>query len=123
MATPGPDLFVCTTCRGPGRVDGVGAALAAEVATLAADPAYAAVTVAPVACLWSCGDGASAQLRAPGRTGYVMGRFTAGDARALLDFAVAYAASADGVVPYDAWPPGILGHFIARTPPAGGTIS
>ena len=115
--TAGTDLIVCTTCRGPGRSEGTGAVLAAEVAALAAG--YDGIAVMPVACLWSCGQGVSAQLRAPAKTGYVMGGFTGGDARALLDFAAAYAASADGEVPYAAWPAGILGHFIARTPPPG----
>ena len=117
-----PDLFVCTTCRGPDRTTGVGAALASEVAALAADPAYAGVAVSPVECLWSCDRGASAQLRDAGKTGYVMGGLSDGDARALLDFALAHAATTDGVVPYDAWPKGILGHFLARTPPPGATF-
>lgn len=120
---PAAELIVCTTCRGPGRVDGVGAALAAGLATLAADPAYAAVAVTPAVCLWSCGQGASAQLRSAARTGYVMGGFVAADAAALLDFALAYAATTDGEVPFDRWPAGVLGHFIARTPPPGGGFS
>lgn len=109
-------LSICTTCRGPARVDGVGSALAAEAAVVAVDPAYAAVRVSPSACLWSCDRGASAQLHAPGKAGYVMGGFVAADAPALLDFAAAYGASDDGEVPYAAWPAGILGHFLARTP-------
>lgn len=116
------DLIVCTTCRGPGGMAGVGKELVAEVARLAAKPAYAAVAVAPAACLWSCAQGASAQLRGADRVGYVMGGFAVGDARALLDFAAAYAASVAGEVPYRDWPSGVLGHFIARTPPADGRI-
>lgn len=122
MLTAGPDgtaLIVCTTCRGPRRVDGDGARLAASAAEIATEAGYAAITVAPVACLWSCAHGASAQLHAAGKVGYIMGGFAPGDARALLDFAAAYATSADGEVPYAAWPAGIHGHFIARTPPPG----
>ena len=118
---PVADLFVCTTCRGPDRGEGTGAALAAQVAALAAGKA--GITVLPVACLWSCGAGASAQLRAPAKTGYVMGGFAAADAGALIEFAAAYAASADGEVPFAEWPAGILGHFIARTPPPGSTFA
>jgi len=51
-----------------------------------------------------------------------MGKFATSDAQALLTFANAYAASADGEVPYTEWPKGMLGRFIARTPPAGMTI-
>jgi predicted metal-binding protein len=120
---PAAEIIVCTTCRGPGGVAGTGAAFAAGLAALAADPAYGRVAVTPAACLWSCGQGASAQLRAATKTGYVMGGFVAADAAALLDFARAYAASADGEVPYDRWPAGVLGHFIARTPPPGGGFS
>lgn len=121
MTSSEADLIVCTTCRGPGRVEGGGAALAAAITALAAD--YVGIAVMPVACLWSCDEGASAQLRAADKTGYVMGGFAASDARGLLDFAAAYAASATGDVPYAAWPAGILGHFIARTPPPGATFA
>ncbi len=121
MATT--EIIVCMTCRGPGRVDGAGAALAARLAALATDAPYAAVVVTPVACLWSCGQGASAQLRHPAKTSYVLGGFAPGDAAALLDFAVAHDATADGEVPYDRWPSGVLGHFIARTPPPSGRFS
>ncbi len=112
-------MIVCTTCRGPGRVDGGGKALAAAIATIAAESAYASVAVAPVNCLWSCAQGVSVQFRAPAKTGYVLGGFAAGDARDLLDFAALYAASADGEVPYDRWPDAVRGRFIARTPPPG----
>lgn len=122
MIVPGPDgpaLIVCTTCRGPGRVDGGGAALAAALAALPGT----GVAIAPMACLWSCERGASVQLRAPGKIGYVMGGFAPADAPDLLAFAQAYAASADGEVPYREWPKGVLGRFLARTPPAGGLVA
>ena len=112
------EIIVCTTCRGPGGVAGTGAAFAAALAAAAGS----AVAVTPAVCLWSCGQGASAQLRGEGKTGYVMGGFVAADAPALLDFAAAYAASADGEVAFDRWPAGVLGHFIARTPPPGATF-
>lgn len=121
-ATNATSVLVCSTCRGPDRASGGGAALAAALATLATDPGYAGVAVEPMACLWSCGSGASAQVRHPAKIGYVMGGFAASDARALLDFALAHAASADGEVPYDRWPKGVLGHFLARTPPPGMTV-
>ena len=115
-------LFVCTTCRGPGRVDDGGKVLAAQLATIATEPAYGAIAVLPVECLWSCAQGVSVQLRGPAKIGYVMGGFVADDARDLLDFAVAHTVSVDGVVPYDRWPDGVRGHFIARTPPARTTF-
>ncbi len=114
------EIIVCTTCRGPGRVDGVGAALAAALAISAGG---SDITILPVACLWSCERGASAQLRHPNKIGYVMGGFAATDADALVDFARAHAASSDGIIAYDSWPEGVLGHFIARTPPPGAGLS
>ncbi len=112
-----PELIVCSTCRGPDGASGGGAALAAALRRTRGE-----VAVVDVPCLWSCGAGASVQLRAPGKIGYVMGRFAASDAPDLLAFADAYAASADGEVAYALWPKGVLGHFIARTPPAGMAI-
>lgn len=113
-------LIVCDTCRGPSGAAGGGAALIAALDTVrGADD----VAVETMACLWSCGQGASVQLRAPGKIGYVMGGFVAGDAGDILVFARAYAASDDGEVPFDQWPAGVLGHFIARVPPPGMIIA
>ena len=51
----------------------------------------------------------------------VEARFAADEeaARAILDYALLYAGSEEGQVPYRAWPEGVKGHFITRTPPAG----
>ncbi|MGI4879666.1 MAG: DUF1636 family protein [Janthinobacterium lividum] len=113
-ASPGPSLIVCSTCRGPDGATGGGAALLKALRGL-----HSTVAVETMACLWSCGAGASVQLRAPGKIGYVMGGFAAADAADILAFADAYAASADGEVAFDRWPKGVLGHFIARIPPPG----
>ena len=40
-------------------------------------------------------------------------------ARAILDYALNHAASAEGQVPYALWPQGVKGHFLVRVPPAG----
>lgn len=117
-------LVVCGTCRGPGGAAGGGEALLAALRTVAAEPAYAPVAVETMACLWSCAAGASVQLRGPGKIGYVLGHFAGDDAaRALLDFALAHHASADGEVAFDRWPAGVMGHFIARVPPPGTLIA
>lgn len=112
----GASLVICGTCRALSGAAGGGAALLAALrAAAGADD----VAVESMPCLWSCGQGASVQLRAPGKTIYVMGGFDIGAAGDLLAFARAYAASDDGEVPFDQWPAGVLGHFIARVPPAG----
>lgn len=105
-------LTVCATCRAPDRTVGGGAALLDAVRA----SAPAGIAVAGHDCLWSCASGASVQLSGPGRTTYVMGHFAVADAGAIVDFARAYAATSDGVVPFDRWPKGVLGHFIARVP-------
>jgi predicted metal-binding protein len=72
-------------------------------------------------CLFACADHCTIHLRAPGKVSYVMGRFTpdADAARAILDYAVQYADSEHGRVPFKQWPEGVKGHFITRSPPEG----
>lgn len=124
----GPAVVVCNTCRHSKEAleseDGVpgGAALVRTLrAAKDADPRYAGVAVQEMPCLFACQEFCTVHLRAPGKVGYVLGRFVAGEeaARAILDYAVAYAASEMGQVPFRAWPQGVKGHFITRTPPPG----
>ncbi|MCG2841613.1 DUF1636 domain-containing protein [Sandaracinobacter sp. RS1-74] len=124
----GPAVVVCSRCRlsaesseGPDGRRG-GALLAEAVARLHADdPAYADVAVQEMPCLFACRDHCTVLLRAPGKIGYVLGRFepTEEAARAILDFARAYAASEIGQVPFRDWPEGVKGHFLTRQPPEG----
>jgi predicted metal-binding protein len=127
-ADDGPAVVVCNTCKLSAEEretpDGVrgGALLAAALREIAAqDPASSGVAIQEMPCLFNCTQHCSIHLRAPGKIGYVLGRFepTAEAARAILDYAMAYAASDEGVVPYRQWPEGVKGHFIVRLPPAG----
>jgi predicted metal-binding protein len=123
-ADDGPAVVVCNTCRVSAEdredADGVrgGALLAAALREIAEGTG---VAIQEMPCLFNCAQHCSIHLRAPGKIGYVLGRFepTAEAARAILDYAVAYAASDEGVVPYRQWPEGVKGHFIVRAPPAG----
>lgn len=125
---PGPAVVVCNTCRHSreAQVDATGMRGGARLvealhAVKANDPRYAGIAVQQMACLFACGDHCTVHLRAPDKVGYVLGRFQ-GDkesARAILDYAVHYAASEHGRVPFSLWPEGVKGHFITRTPPAG----
>lgn len=117
-------VVVCDTCRfsadereNPEGVRG-GALLATALRELA-DGTGVAIQAMP--CLFNCAQHCSIHLRAPGKIGYVLGRFepTLEAARAILDYALAYAASEEGVVPYRQWPDGVKGHFIVRVPPPG----
>lgn len=124
----GPAVVVCSTCRhsAADRVDAAGvtggAALAAALrAAHDGEPRYANVAIQEMPCLFACQDHCTVHLRAPGKIGYVLGRFVPGadSARAILDYAACYADSAIGQVPYRDWPEGVKGHFIVRTPPEG----
>ncbi len=124
----GPAVVACNTCRNSVDArengDGVrgGARLVAELrAAQAADPRYADIAVQEMPCLFACSDFCTVHLRAPDKVGYVLGRFTpdADAARAILDYAVHYAASEHGRVAFSLWPQGVKGHFITRTPPPG----
>ncbi|HWU79459.1 MAG TPA: DUF1636 domain-containing protein [Caulobacter sp.] len=120
----GPAVVVCNTCRVSAEdredADGArgGALLAAALREIAEG---SGVAIQEMPCLFNCAQHCSIHLRAPGKIGYVLGRFepTTEAARAILDYAVAYAASDEGVVPYRQWPEGVKGHFIVRVPPAG----
>ena len=127
-AADGPAVVVCNTCRhsaasaeDAGGVRG-GARLAEALRVLqASDPAYAGIAVQEMPCLFACSDHCTVHIRAPGKIGYVLGRFVAGEdaARDILDYTTHHAASAEGRVPYRDWPEGVKGHFIVRVPPAG----
>jgi len=127
-ADDGTAVVVCNTCRVSAEEretpDGVrgGAQLAAALRE-AADGTGVAIQEMP--CLFNCTQHCSIHLRASGKIGYVLGRFepTAEAARAIVDYAVAYAASDEGVVPYRQWPEGVKGHFIVRVPPAGKLVA
>lgn len=127
-AEDGPAVVVCNTCRVSAEAretpDGArgGALLAAALREAAAGTG---VAVQEMPCLFNCGQHCSIHLRAPGKIGYVLGRFepTAEAARAIIDYAVAYVASDEGVVPYRQWPEGVKGHFIVRVPPAGKLVA
>ena len=124
----GPALVVCNTCRlsVDEREDehGVrgGALMAAALRDAArGDERLQDLAIEEMSCLFNCSQHCSVYLRAPGKIGYVLGRFepTADDAEAILGYAAAYLESEEGVVPYRCWPEGVKGHFVVRVPPAG----
>lgn len=131
-ASDGPAVLACNSCRfsAADRDDAGGqrggALLVATLrAVQASDPAYAEISVQEMPCLFACTEFCTVHLRAAGKVGYVLGRFVpdADAARAILDYTVHYAASETGQVPYKAWPEGVKGHFIVRTPPAGFVVA
>ncbi len=127
----GPAVVACNTCRfsADAREDASGgsggARLVEALRAVQREPGYAGVAVQEMPCLFACQEFCTVHLRAPGKVGYVLGRFAPGeaDARAILDYALLYARSEIGQVPYRDWPQGVKGHFITRTPPAGFVVA
>ena len=124
----GPAIVACNTCRvspesreDPEGVRGGARLVAALRDAQRSDPRYAGIAVQEMPCLFACADHCTVHIRAPGKVGYILGRFTpdAEAAGAILDYAVQHAASAEGRVPFRDWPQGVKGHFIVRIPPAG----
>ena len=124
----GPAIVACNTCRHSkdAREDAQGRRGGAAMVEIlrdvqASDPRYAGIAVQEMPCLFACADHCTVHLRGPGRVGYVLGRFAPETeaATAILDYAVHYAASEHGRVPFGQWPQGVKGHFITRTPPPG----
>jgi predicted metal-binding protein len=124
----GPAVVACNTCRySPAAQDdergerGGARLVAALRAVKAGDDRYAGIAVQEMPCLFACTEFCTIHLRAPGKVGYVLGRFASdrAAARDILDYAVHYAASEHGRVPFRQWPEGVKGHFITRTPPPG----
>lgn len=127
----GPAVVACNTCRHSSDArddaDGFkgGARLVSALRSVkASDARYDGVAVQEMPCLFACTEFCTVHLRAPAKVGYVLGRFAPDEdaARAILDYAVHYAESEHGRVPFKDWPQGVKGHFITRTPPAGYVI-
>jgi predicted metal-binding protein len=127
----GPAVVACNTCRYSPRASEDASGITGGVrliealrAAKAGNDAYAEIAVQEMPCLFACSDHCTVHLRAPGKIGYVMGKFApdAAAAHAILDYAAHYAASADGEVDYAIWPEGVKGHFLTRTPPPGRVV-
>ncbi len=129
---PGAAVVACSTCRysADAQSDAAGVRGGARLAEAlqrvkAADPRYDGVAVQAMPCLFACKDHCTVHLRAPGKVGYVLGRFAPDEeaARAILDYAALYAESEWGQVPFREWPQGVKGHFLTRTPPEGHVVA
>lgn len=115
------EIVACVTCGGAAREpDGRtrGEHLLERLERQRAERGDIGVDVQPVRCLWACKRSCAVLLRSPARPGYVIVELEPSDvsAGALLDYAVLYAGSPDGAVPYKAWPAPLKGHFLCRIP-------
>lgn len=114
-------LHVCTTCRGlepgPDSLAGEHRRPGALLLEALAGAVPEAVELRGVECLSACAQGCSVALTGPGKWSYVYGRLTPEDAADILSGAAAYAASADGIVPWRERPAIFRKQSLARIPP------
>ena len=113
-------LHVCITCRA-GQAVPEGAPVPGRqlMAALLRHPDPPGVRIVPVECLSACNNGAAVALSGPGRWSYVYGRMTPADAPEILAGAAAYAATADGIVPWRERIAIFRKRSLARIPPIG----
>jgi predicted metal-binding protein len=118
------EIVACETCGGKAQLDASGRTrgeqLIAELRAARARAGELPVEVSSVRCLWACTRSCAVALRSPTRVGYLIASLEPSElsAAALLDYAVLYAASEDGAVPYKQWPAALKGHFLCRFPRA-----
>jgi predicted metal-binding protein len=115
------EIVACSTCGGAEReADGRsrGEHLLARLQRELAGRGDMALSVTSVRCLWACKRSCAVMLRSAERVGYVLVDLAPNEvsARALVDYAELYLATADGAVPYKAWPDALKGHFHCRVP-------
>ncbi|WP_295557704.1 DUF1636 domain-containing protein [uncultured Hyphomicrobium sp.] len=118
-------IFVCTTCRRkrddmPLGYDLPGAGLAEALDREVAARGLAQLTVTPVECLAVCRRPCTVAFAGPGKWTHLVGDLDAeahvGD---IVTAALAFARSADGIVPWMERPQSIRSGGIARVPPVG----
>lgn len=116
----GATLNICITCRaGLAPEEGVPCSGAQLHNALCGATLPEGVQIRPVECLSACRSGATIALTGPGRWSYIHGPMSVADTDAILSFAAAYAATADGIVPWRERPALFRKHVIARLPPSG----
>jgi len=118
-------ILVCTTCRystdeEAHQGDRGGTLLLGHVQEAAVEEQ--SVRVRQYECLMGCDNHCNVQIRAPGKIGYMLSRFTpdSASASAIVEYAARHHESSTGQVPYRQWPQGVKGHFAARIPPLDG---
>lgn len=110
-------LHVCTTCRGAEPAADPDAPRPGTLLLDALSHAPDGVEIRAVECLSACSQGCAVALSGPGKWSYVYGRLSAGDAADILTGATAYAATADGIVPWRERPAIFRKQSLARIPP------
>src|SRR5277367_5478222 len=117
MTAASPVIYVCTTCRRAGELDGEPrpGALLADATERAVQGTE--VTVRRLRCLANCTRGPSAAVRANGSWTYVFGGLDTANATDLVEGARLIAAASDGIMPWRGRSDILKRNLIARVPP------
>ncbi len=115
------EIIACETCGGAAERDLEGRTRGQRLLAQLREACEgsAVVALSGTRCLWSCKRSCSVHVRSVDRAGYVLCDLEPSEAsaHALLAYAMLYAASSDGAVPYKQWPDALRGHFLCRIPP------
>ncbi|GBQ64706.1 hypothetical protein AA103196_0949 [Ameyamaea chiangmaiensis NBRC 103196] len=114
-ATPGPVLYVCTTCRrGEGASDNPPGQQLHDALAARAER----VAVREVACLAACDRGCTAFLAQEGHWGWLLGNLGPEKASDILHYVDLYAASRTGTVMPSRRPASLSDMVLGRMPAA-----
>lgn len=113
------EILVCNRCRHDKFQNdpdiSAGALLLAE---LEKQELPTMITVRPVKCLSNCSQGCSIALRGEGRWSYVYGNLSPNEhISSVIDGAIKYLSTSDGLVPWRQRPEHFRKNCIARIPP------
>ncbi len=113
------ELLVCIKCRSGQEIpEGDMRPGQALYEAVIAHDVPDSVKVTPTECLQNCDSGCSVVLRDGAQQWtYVYGNLQSGDAEMLLDGAVQYSETADGVIPWRQRPEHFKRNCVARIPP------
>ena len=112
-------LYVCIACKAGAPGDGhPGPALLTEVRSLLAGQTAHDIVIEPVDCLAVCKRPCTVALSAKGKWTYVVGDLTAeANAAEVAAATLAYAASANGMIPWRERPQSFRKGVVSRIPP------
>src|SRR5579863_10555754 len=123
-AAPDVTIFVCVTCKRADDVDArPGAALFEAVRERLARGRADDVALRAVECLSVCKRPCTVALAGPGKWTYVVGDLDASaNVEDVVDAAMKFAATDDGLIPWRERPKSFRKGVISRTPPLSATI-
>jgi len=117
-------ITICATCKRDGWEDRAvdqtdGEVLAGLIEKCVQDSAGDTVKTRRISCLMGCTRSCNIAIQGANKLAYTLGEFAPDSdaAQAIVDYALAHAASDSGQVPYRTWPQGVKGHFVTRHPP------